>query len=196
MCNRHSWHHKNSQCHHQQQHHHHHHRSFFIVHHSSFVIHHSSCNFKFKFILHACGQPVLGARTWKELVKISYKVLVVLHWVRPEEKITKSSVKCVHNSMLDARVCQSSVCRCLVYDWNFNFQSFRGCPATRAPAGFQCRALGTHLPGSKLAMYNPNFQYDSKQRCDHNFTWCSLTIVWTFMFHSCKISCHGRDQSR
>ena len=92
------------------------HFSSFIIHHSSFVIHHSSCNFKFKFILHACGQPVLGARTWKELVKISYKVLVVLHWVRPEEKIAKSSVKCVHNSMLDARVCQSSVCRCLVYD--------------------------------------------------------------------------------
>ena len=71
---------------------------------------------KFMFILHACGRLGLGARTWKKIVTISYKVLVVLHWVRPEAKITKSSVKCVHNSALDAKVCQSSVCRYLVYD--------------------------------------------------------------------------------
>jgi len=53
---------------------------------------------------------------------------------------------------------------------NFHHCAFNLCPATRAPAGFQCRALWTHLSGGKLAMYNPNFQYDSTQRCDHNFT--------------------------
>ena len=84
---------------------------------------------KFMFILHACGRLGLGARTWKKIVTISYKVLVVLHWVRPEAKITKSSVKCVHNSALDAKVCQSSVCRYLVYDWNFDVQSCQGCPS-------------------------------------------------------------------
>ena len=53
---------------------------------------------------------------------------------------------------------------------NFHHCAFNLCPATRAPAGFQCRALWTHLSGGKLAMYNPNFQCDSTQRCDHNFT--------------------------
>jgi hypothetical protein len=66
-------------------------------------------------MLHACGQPVLGAGTWKEWVKISYKGFIVFHWVRPEAQITKSSAKCVHNSVLDATAYQSSVCRYLVY---------------------------------------------------------------------------------
>ena len=44
---------------------------------------------------------------------------------------------CPQFPVLDARVCQSSVCRCLVHDWNFDVHSCRGCPATRAPAGFQ-----------------------------------------------------------
>jgi len=55
MYNRHSWHHKNSQCHHQQQHHHHHHRSFFIVHHSSFIVRHSPFIMQFQVQVHpAC----------------------------------------------------------------------------------------------------------------------------------------------
>ena len=67
-------------------------------------------NFKFTFILHACGKPVLGARISKEFVKISNKMFIVFHGDRSEKgKKTKSSVNCVHNSVLDARVYQSSV---------------------------------------------------------------------------------------
>ena len=80
------------------------------------------------------------------LVKFSYKVLVVLHWVKPETNITTSSLKCVHNSVLDARMYQSSVRRDCAYDWSFDVQSCLGCPATRAPASFQCKALWTYFP--------------------------------------------------
>ena len=97
-------------------------------------------------ILHACDQPIFRTATWKELVKFSYKVLVVLHWVKPETNITTSSLKCVHNSVLDARMYQSSVRRDCAYDWSFDVQSCLGCPATRAPASFQCKALWTYFP--------------------------------------------------
>ena len=38
-------------------------------------------------IVHAHGQPVLGAKIWKKLVNISYKLRVVLGWAKLEAKI-------------------------------------------------------------------------------------------------------------
>ena len=38
-------------------------------------------------IVHAHGQPVLGAKIWKKMVNISYKLRVVLGWAKLDAKI-------------------------------------------------------------------------------------------------------------
>ena len=85
------------------------------AHNHSAQFHGYKFNFKFTFILHACGQPVLAAGTLKNCgkcpTKCSLFCLIILIGSGPEAKITKFSVKCIHNPMLDASVYRVPIVR-------------------------------------------------------------------------------------